>query len=75
MKELLASRIGKEIDLSFGAGTVTGNVVKVEDDILHLEKDGQNFFVRIEKIVAIWDAKEKSDKKTKAPGFVNHQSE
>lgn len=75
MKEILASRIGKEIELSFGAGAVGGKIIKIEDDILQLEKDDQTFFVRIEKIVAVWDSKEKSEKKVKSPGFVSAQAE
>lgn len=75
MKEILEGRIGKEIELSFGAGAVGGKIIKIENDILHLEKDDQTFFVRLEKIVAVWDAKEKSEKKVKSPGFVSSQSE
>lgn len=71
MKEILENRIGKEIDVSFGAGTVTGKVIKIDGDILQLEKDDQTFFVRIEKIVALWDSKERSEKKVKSPGFVS----
>ena len=75
MKEILANRIGKEIELSFGAGAVGGKIVKIENDILCLEKDDQAFFVRIEKIVAVWDAKEKNERKAKSPGFVSSQPE
>ncbi|MFN7927486.1 MAG: MM0924 family protein [Blastocatellia bacterium] len=75
MKEILESRIGKEIELSFGGGAVGGKIVKIENDILQLEKDDQTFFVRLEKIVAIWDAKEKNEKKVKSPGFVSSQSD
>lgn len=73
MKEILEKRIGKEIELSFGAGAVGGTIVKVDNDILQLEKDDQTFFVRIEKIVAVWDSKEKSEKRVKSPGFVSSQ--
>lgn len=75
MKEILENRIGKEIELSFGAGAVGGKIVKIENDILCLEKDDQAFFVRIEKIVAVWDAKEKNEKKGKFSGFVSAQAE
>ncbi len=75
MREILESRIGKEIELSFGAGAVSGKILQIEDDILHLEKDDQKFFVRIEKIVAIWDSKEKNEKKGKFSGFASSQSE
>ena len=75
MKDLLENRIGKEIDVSFGAGTVSGKVVQIAGDILQLEKDDQTFFVRIEKIVALWDSKDRGEKKVKSPGFVFTQSD
>ncbi|MBL8205728.1 MAG: DUF2642 domain-containing protein [Blastocatellia bacterium] len=75
MKELLESRIGKEIDVSFGAGTVSGKIIQIEGDILQLEKDDQTFFVRIEKIVAFWDSKERGEKKVKSPGFISIPTE
>ena len=75
MKELLENRIGKEIELSFGAGAVGGKIIRIANDILHLEKDDQAFFVRIEKIVAIWDVKEKNEKKGKFSGFAFSQPE
>ena len=71
MKDILASRIGKEVDVSFGAGAVSGKITKIEDNILHLEKDEKHFFVRIDKIVAVWDSLEKSEKRIKGPGFVS----
>ncbi len=75
MKEILANRIGKEIDVSFGAGTVSGKVIQIEGDILQLEKDDQTFFVRIEKIVALWDSKDRGEKKVKSPGFVSSKTD
>jgi Protein of unknown function (DUF2642) len=75
VKEILENRVGKEIDVSFGAGTVTGKIIQIEGDILQLEKDEQTFFVRIEKIVAFWDAKDRAEKKVKSPGFVSTQTD
>ncbi len=75
MKEILENRIGKEIDVSFGAGTISGKVIQIAGDILQLEKDDQTFFVRIEKIVAVWDAKDRGEKKVKSPGFAPSQSD
>ncbi len=75
MKDILENRIGKEIDVSFGAGTVSGKVVQIAGDILQLEKDDQTFFVRIEKIVALWDSKDRGEKKVKSPGFVSSHSD
>lgn len=75
MKEILANRIGKEIDVSFGAGTVSGKVIQIDGDILQLEKDDQTFFVRVEKIVALWDSKDRGEKKVKSPGFVSHKTD
>ena len=70
VKAILESRIGKEVDVSFGGGGVSGKVIKIEDDILYLEKDDQSYYVRVDKIVAVWDAKDKNEKKSKSPGFV-----
>ncbi len=75
MKDILENRIGKEIDVSFGAGTVSGKVVQIAGDILQLEKDDQTFFVRIEKIVALWDSKDRGEKRVKSPGFVSSSSD
>jgi hypothetical protein len=75
VKDILENRIGKEIDVSFGAGTVSGKVIQIDGDILQLEKDDQTFFVRIEKIVALWDSKDRGEKKVKSPGFVSSSSD
>ena len=63
MKELLESRIGKEIELSFGAGAVGGKIVRIDNDILCLEKDDQAFFVRIEKSSRFGMPKKKTKRK------------
>ena len=67
MKDILESRVGKEVDVSFGAGAVSGKITKIEGNILHLEKDEKHFFVRIDKIVAIWDSLEKAKRGSKVP--------
>lgn len=67
MRNLLESRIGKEIDVQCISGTFSGKVVRVEGAILVLEKDERTCFVDIEKIVAVWD---KSEKRMKSPGFL-----
>lgn len=70
MKEILESRVGKDIEVSFGAGAVSGKVLKIEDGILYMEKDDQNYFIVLDKVVAVWDSKEKSEKRSKSPGFM-----
>lgn len=67
MKKFLESRIGKEIEAICEGASIKGRVTHVEDDILHLEKDDVVCFVNINKIVVIWDEREK---KGRPPGFV-----
>lgn len=66
MRNLLESWIGKEIDVLCESATVTGKVLRVEGNILVLEKEEQRCYVSIEKIVAVWDKQEKK----KPAGFV-----
>ena len=67
MKNFLESRLGKELDLHCGGLAVSGKVVKVEGNVVHIEKEEVVCYVNIEKIVAVWDVQ---DKKAKSPGFL-----
>lgn len=68
MRNLLESRVGKEVDVQSIGGQFSGKVVKVEGTILVLEKEDRTCYLDIEKIVAFWD---KPEKKTKSPGFMS----
>ena len=69
MEEFLRTLTGKKIDAFCGGATsLRGQVVKVENGVLHLQDDDKNLcYVAIEKIIAVW---EKSDKERHS-GFVN----
>ncbi|HEY3040309.1 MAG TPA: MM0924 family protein [Pyrinomonadaceae bacterium] len=60
MQELLASMIGKKIDVYCGgASSLRGEVVKLEEGVVHLQdSDGKTCFVAIDKIVVVWVAKD-----------------
>lgn len=66
MRNLLESRMGKEIDVHCGSASISGKVTRIEGNVLHLEKDGVTCYVNIEKIIAVWDSR---DKKANPPGF------
>lgn len=67
MRNLLESRIGKEVDLQCEGAATSGKIVRLEGDLLVLEKEDRQGFVNIEKIVALWD---KPEKKVKSAGFL-----
>lgn len=69
MKNFLERRLGKELDINCGNVSVTGKVIKVEGNVVYVEKDEVVCYLNIEKIVAVWDLQ---DKKTKFPGFVTN---
>jgi hypothetical protein len=59
--------MGKEIDVHCGSALISGRVTRIEDTVLYLEKDGVTCYVNIEKIIAVWDSREK---KGNPPGFI-----
>jgi len=68
MEEFLKTLMGKRIDAFCGAAYgVAGEIVKVENGVLHLkDDDGEVCYVAIDKVVAV---KEKHDKDRQS-GFV-----
>jgi hypothetical protein len=58
--QLLSTMIGKKIDVYCGGGSsLRGEVMKVEDGVLHLKDNDQRMsFVNIEKIHVVWEARE-----------------
>jgi hypothetical protein len=65
----LAQLVGKRVDLFCGgAASLRGEVIKVENGILHLKDDeDKTCFVAIEKIVVVWDARDEGHQ----AGFVS----
>ena len=71
MQELLATMIGKKIDVYCGgASSLRGEVIKVETGVLHLkDSDEKTCFVAVEKIIVVWEAKDEEHR----AGFVSSQ--
>jgi hypothetical protein len=56
--DFLSKMIGRKLDIYCGGGSsLRGEVIKVEDGVLHLQ-DAENklCYVAIEKIVVVWEA-------------------
>lgn len=70
MEHFLAGFIGKKLDVYCGgASSLRGEVLKVEDGVLHLkDNDGKICFVAIDKIVVAWEAREDEHR----AGFVSN---
>jgi hypothetical protein len=60
MERLLTGYIGKKLDVYCGgASSLRGDVLKVDDGVLHLnDNDGKICFIAIDKIVVVWEARE-----------------
>jgi len=67
VKSFLESKMGKEIDVHCGGATISGRVMLIEENVLYLEKDNVTCYVNIDRIIAVWDSREK---KANPPGFV-----
>ena len=61
METLLAKLIGREIDvICSGTSSLRGDCVSVENGVLQLKNDdGEVFYVAVDKIVAVWEKKDK----------------
>ena len=67
MEELLSKMIGREIDVVCLGAVLRGEVIKVDSGVLQLKDDeDQVCYIAIEKIVAVWEKREKG----RHPGFV-----
>jgi hypothetical protein len=60
MQELLAKLISKKIDLvCSGSSSLRGEVLKVENGVLHLkDSDDKTCFVAIDKVTVVWEARD-----------------
>jgi hypothetical protein len=70
MQDFLSKMIGRKLDLYCGgASSLRGEVIAVEDGVLHL-KDSENklCYVAIDKIVVVWDARDAEHR----AGFVSN---
>ena len=73
MQELLSKMIGQRLDvLCSGASSLRGEVIKVEDGVLHLkDSDEKMCFVAIDKILVVWHARDEEHR----AGFVTVPNE
>ena len=64
MEDFLSRFIGKKIDVYCGgASSVRGEVLRVETGVLHLrDDDGKKCDVAVDKIVAVWEARDDTHK-------------
>lgn len=68
MEEFLRTLIGRKIDaFCGGASNVRGEVIKVENGVLHLKDDDEVSYVAVDKIVAVWEKRDKEHH----PGFMS----
>jgi uncharacterized protein DUF6897 len=67
VRNFLERLMGKEIEVICEGASISGKVTRIEGNILHLEKDEVTCYVNIEKIVVLWDSREK---KAHPPGFL-----
>ena len=60
MQEFLSKMVGKKVDIYCGgSSSLRGEVVRVEDGVLHLKDSDQKMcFVAIDKIVVVWEARD-----------------
>ena len=68
MEEFLKQLMGKEIDVSCGAGaTVRGDVVDVKDGVLYVRDDQERVaYIAVDRIAVIWEVQSHAAR----PGFV-----
>ena len=72
MHQFLSKMIGKKIDIYCGgASSLRGEVIKVEEGVLHLKDTEQRMcFVNIDKINVVWEARDEDHR----AGFVPSNS-
>ena len=73
MQTLLSKLLGKKIDVYCGgASSLRGEVLKVEEGVLHLrDSDDKTCYVAINNILVVWEARDEEHR----AGFVPHSSE
>jgi hypothetical protein len=66
VKNFLETQMGKEVDVTCEGATISGRITQIEGDVLCIEKEGVICYINIQKIVAVWEPRER---KVQAPGF------
>lgn len=68
MQEILSKLIGQRVDIFCGgASSLRGEVLKVENGVLHLKDEDGVCYVAIDKITVVWEAREQDNR----AGFVS----
>jgi hypothetical protein len=69
MREFLSKFIARKVDIFCGgSSSLRGEVVKVEDGVLHLkDTEAKMCFIAIDKIVVVWEARDEEHR----AGFVS----
>jgi hypothetical protein len=70
MQDFLSKMIGRKVDVYCGgASSLRGDIVKVEDGVLHLKDvESKMCYVALDKIVVVWDARDEEHR----AGFVSN---
>ena len=73
MQTLLSNLIGKKVDVYCGgASSLRGEVMRVEDGVLHLrDSDNKTCYVAIDKIMVIWEARDEEHRAGFVPTATN----
>lgn len=73
MQDFLSRMMGRKIDVYCGgASSLRGEVVQVDNDVLHLRDDEEKVcYVAIEKIIVVWEARDDEHRAGFVSGFGN----
>jgi hypothetical protein len=73
MKDFLAKMIGRKVDLFCGsASSLRGEIMDVDGGVLHLkDSDDKLCYVAIDKIVAVWEARDDEHRAGFVPSMLN----
>ncbi len=59
MQDFLSKMTGQRVDIFCGgSSSLRGEIVKVEDGVLHLKDEDKLFYVAIDKITVVWKVRE-----------------
>ena len=73
MQDFLSKMTGRKIDVFCGgSSSLRGDVVKVEDGVLHLkDNDNRMCYVALDKIVVVWEARDEEHRAGFVPSVLN----
>ncbi len=73
MQEFLSKMIGRKVDVFCGgASSLRGEIVKVDNGVLHLKDSDQKLcYVAVDKIVVVWEARDDEHRAGFVPSPLN----